>query len=168
MTDGGPRRPGESDAEYMRRLAAHMAAIKKNKDRIKRGDPRANLPGEIGAIHADDQLMDNLGSGGRGNRDELSNLLGAWSKDINSEPLAPFLDADSAAELVKFQRSKNPRLRKKLAKKNKKKWQAAAKKKKKKKSKGCAVIAVMLLGAAGGAGWAIYEAGSAIVSALGH
>jgi len=166
MTDGGPRRPDESERDYMKRLAEHLAEIEKNRRRIKRGDPRADLSGDIAAVHADDQLLDNLGAGGKGKGDDLSQLLGAWNKDINSEPLAPFLDKDSAADLVKFQASKNPKLRKKLAKKNKTKWKEAAKKNK--KSKGCAVIAVALLGAGGGALYGLFEAGRTIVSALGY
>lgn len=168
MTDGGPRKPGESQGDYMRRLAEHNAEREKQRKRERRGDPRAHSGSdEFGAILNDDALLDNLGKkGGKGLQDELSNLLGSWRDDIDSEPLAPFLDKNSAADLIRFQQSKNPKVRKRLAKKNKTKWKEAAAKNK--KSKGCAVIAVALLGAGGGVLYGLFEAGRTLVSALGH
>lgn len=172
MTDGGPRRPGESQSAYMRRLAAYNEAREKQRKREQRGDPRAHSGSdEFGKIIADDALLDNLGrKGGKGYQDELSKMLGAWRNDVDSEPLADMsehMSKQAARDLAAYRKTRNGKRRAKLAKKNKKAWTEAAKKNKKDKSS-CAVIAVMLLGAAGGVGWAIFEAGSAIISAIGH
>jgi hypothetical protein len=57
------------------------------------GGPRK--PGEMSRILNDDALLDNLGrKGGKGLQDELSNLLGSWRDDIDSEPLGRFLTGD--------------------------------------------------------------------------
>lgn len=172
MTDGGPRRPGESDREYARRLAEHIEARRKQRNREKRGDPRAHSGSdEFSKILNDDALLDNLGRrGGKGMRDDLSDMLGSWRNDIDSEPLADItkdMSNQAAKDLKQYRESKNVKKRAKLAKKNKRAWTEAAKKNKKAKG-GCAVIAVALLGFGGGALWGIYEAGSAIVSAIGH
>lgn len=167
MTDGGPRKPGESERDYMNRLRDHAAALERNRNRIKRGDPRG-IEGEIGRINDDDRLLDNLGSkGGKGTGDELSQLLGAWRDDIDSEPLADLtqhMSDKAAADLAAYRSTKSKGKRKRLAKKNKAAWKDAAKKNK----NGCAVVAVALLGAAGGALYGLFEAGRTIVSALGY
>jgi hypothetical protein len=134
MTHGGPRQPGESEGAYMKRMGEWARELEKQRKRQRRDDPR------LERVQEDDKLLDALGGknppkGG----DELSQMLGAWRNDIDSEPLSNIKGA----------------------------WKDAAKKNKKSKG-GCAVIAVALLGVGGGALWGIYEAGSAIVSALGH
>lgn len=171
MTDGGPRKPGESQRDYMNRLAEHNAERERQRKREKRGDPRAHAGSdEFSAILNDDALMDNLGrKGGKGLQDELSNLLGSWRDDIDSEPLADLtehMSVQAARDLATYRNTKNAGKKKRLAKKNKKAWKDGAAKAK--KSKGCAVIAVALLGAGGGVLYGLFEAGHAIVSALGH
>jgi hypothetical protein len=171
MTDGGPKRPDESQSDYMRRLAEHNAEREKQRKRELRGDPRAHSGSdEMSQILNDDALLDNLGrKGGKGLQDELSNLLGAFRDDIDSEPLADLtehLTAQAAADLAAYRNTKSAGKKKRLAKKNKGAWKNAAEKNK--KSKGCAVIAVALLGAGGGVLYGLFEAGHALVSALGH
>jgi hypothetical protein len=168
MTDGGPQKPGESDRDYARRLAEHIEARRKQKNREMRGDPRAHSGSdEFSQILNDDALLDNLGRrGGKGLQDDLSNMLGSWRNDIDSEPLEDLtknMADQAAADLAAYRNTSSKSKKKRLAKKNKKAWTDAAKKNK----NGCAVAAVMMLGALGGAGWALFEAGSAIVSAMG-
>lgn len=165
MTHGGPRQPGESEGAYMKRMGEWARELEKQRKRQRRDDPR------LERVQEDDKLLDALGGknppkGG----DELSQMLGAWRNDIDSEPLSNItqgMPEQAARDLKRYRETKNPRTKKKLAKKNKGAWKDAAKKNKKSKG-GCAVIAVALLGVGGGALWGIYEAGSAIVSALGH
>jgi hypothetical protein len=171
MTDGGPRKPGESDRDYGRRLAEHVEARRQQRKREQRGDPRAHSGSdEMSRILNDDALLDNLGrKGGKGLQDELSNLLGGWRDDIDSEPLEDLtkeMSVKAAADLEAYRSTKSAGKKRRLAKKNKDAWKHAAKENK--KSKGCAVIAVALLGTGGAALYGLFEAGRTIVSALGH
>lgn len=171
MTDGGPRRSDESQGDYMRRLAAHNAERERQRKREQRGDPRAHSGSdEFSKVLNDDALLDNLGrKGGRGLQDELSNLLGAWRDDIDSEPLEDLTEHMSkqvAADLAAYRKTNSAGKKKRLAKKNKNAWKDGAKQAK--KSKGCAVIAVALLGAGGGVVYGLFEAGRTLISALGH
>lgn len=67
---------------------------------------QAAFEADLTAVHADDALLDALGGSdpevadGLGDQ-ELNALLLAWRRDIDSEPLAELVDADTAVTTVK-------------------------------------------------------------------
>lgn len=163
MADDSKPGPGETGKQWLERMARETEA-RENARNERRGRPDLNKD-----VWSDDKLIDHLGSGGKGT-DELSELLGAWRKDIDSEPLDDMvkyggLDQQGAADLVAYRSSKNKNKKAKLAKKNKSKWKNAAKQRKAKKD-GCAVIAILLLAIGGLAIWGSVEGVQSFVEAV--
>jgi len=66
----------------------------------------AEFAADLSAVQADDALLDALGGSDPGIADglgeqELNELLLAWRRDIDSEPLAELVDLDTAVTTVK-------------------------------------------------------------------
>jgi hypothetical protein len=162
MTAG--QQPGESDREYLQRLAREG----RNQKRIARDrqtqdslDAAADAARERRLDASDDADLDAA----------MKDLLGVSLSDIQKEAAKGTFDdnpevRDTLGEIAKQQRKGNTKKATKIAKKNRGAMKDAAKTTK--KNKGCAVIAVALLGAGGGVLYGLFEAGHALVSALGH
>lgn len=163
------RRPGESDKDYARRLAELGAAAKrKSRDEQRQASLDAQAEeAEIREAMGDevwlhDAVKDLFGM----TPDQLDAQLDKAQKSGNWDQRDAQILADYEAakkkRLLESRQGRNKRVKKHLAK-NKGKIEKAAK-----KGKGCAVIAVALLGAGGGVLYGLFEAGHALVSALGH
>lgn len=164
------RRPGESDRDYYRRLAqiaAQQEQERKDRERQASLDATAEAA-EIREALGDEMWLNDFAQSQLGlTIDEVQSAL-AWGtqnqgKIQNRDKDA--LAAYAAAEKTYGKKRRNKRVAKAI-KKHKKSIQGMDKKRK--SGWGCAVIGVALLGAFGGAGWGLFEAGSAIVSAMGH
>lgn len=158
------QRPGESDRDYIRRIQQEGAKQQRQaKDRQiqDRLDAEADAAREAKLEQGADAELDQA----------MKDLLGVSLSDIQKEAAKGTFDdnqvvKDTLGQIAKQQGKGNTRKAKKIAKKNKGALKGAAKTTK--KNKGCAVIAVALLGAGGGVLYGLFEAGHALVSALGH
>jgi predicted HAD superfamily Cof-like phosphohydrolase len=164
------RRPGESERDWMKRLA-EMGAAAKRKSRDEQRQQSADAQAEAAEIREAlgdevwlaDATKDLFGM----SPDELDAALtrAQDSSDWTSRDAQILADLDKAKKprLLEGKKARNKRLKKHLEKN-----QGAIKGTAKKGKKGCAVIAVALLGTGGAALYGLFEAGRTIVSALGH
>lgn len=164
----GPQRRDESDSEYIKRMgrvAREQERIRRDQRQQDRLEAGAAEEREARAERADRRDLDKFvreATGGTG-LDEIQRQY------AQGKLHGPQLDR-AMADVKKAQRARGVRARNRRTKAALKKHKGTIKTagKQAKKNQGCAVAAVMMLGAIGGAGWAVWEAGSAIVSALGH
>lgn len=165
MTTQG-RQPGESDRDYIRRLARQSEAQRQQRKDEARQES-ADATAEEAAIReamGDEVWLDEF------SRTQLGMSYGDVERTIQwgTENQGKIAGRDQAAiEAYKkaqgaYGKKRRNRKVAKALKRNKKSIQNMDKK----RNKGCAVIAVALLGVGGGALWGLYEAGSAIVTAM--
>jgi len=164
------RRPGESERDWLKRLA-ELGAEAKRRSRDEARQQSADAAAEAQEIREAlgdevwlaDATRDLFGM----SPDELDAALtraqdsSDWKKRDQQ-----ILDAYNQAKkprLLEGKKARNKRLKKHLEKN-----QGAIKGTAKKGKNGCAVIAVVLLGTGGGALYGLFEAGRTIISALGH
>jgi hypothetical protein len=164
------RRPGESDRDRDRRLA-EMAARKKRERRDQ--GIQDSLDAQAEAAEIREALGDEVWLA-----DITKDLFGMTPDEVDAAMLAGTKssnwDAKDQAAMDAYDRAKKPRVfegkkgrNRRVAKhlrQNKGKIEKAAKKGK----SGCAWAFALLAVAGGGALYGIFEAGSAVVSALGH
>lgn len=164
------RRPGESERDWHRRLAEMGAAAKRaSRDR----DRQASLNAEAEAAQIREAMADEVWL-----HDVAKDLFGMNVNELDAT-LNAGTDASNwtrqdQAVLEEWRNAKKPRIFEgkkgrnrrvaKHLKANKSKIEKAAKKGK----KGCLSALVVLAGASGGALYGLFEAGHAIVSAMGH
>lgn len=162
------QQPGESDRDYIRRLAQQSAQEeqeRKDRERQESLDSQAEAAAIREAL-GDEVWLDQFA------KDVLEMSYGevealmAWA-DANARQITP-KDRKAVSDIAHanrgiFRRTRNRRIAKAL-KRNK----GSIKRIEKKKNSwfGCAVIAVALLGVGGGALWGLFEAGSALVTAM--
>lgn len=164
------RRPGESERDWLKRLA-ELGAAAKRRSRDEQRQHSANAQAEEAEIREAmgdevwlaDATRDLFGM----TPDQLDAALDRAQKssdwDQRDAKILADLEAAKKKRLLESAKGRNKRVKKHL-KKNKDQIQKAAKKGK----NGCAVIAVALLVTGGGVLYGIFEAGRTLVSALGH
>jgi hypothetical protein len=66
------------------------------------GDPHER-PADLGAVQADDVLLDFLGSGGTPGdaSDELTRVLAAWRREMHAEPIRELVDTTTALAVIR-------------------------------------------------------------------
>ena len=66
------------------------------------GDP-PERPADLGAVQADDVLLDFLGSGGTPGdaSDELTRVLAAWRREVHAEPIRELVDTTTALAVIR-------------------------------------------------------------------
>ena len=164
------RRPGESERDWMRRIAkqgADAAQRRKDQDRQNSLDRQAE-EAEIRAALSDEVWLADATRSLLGmTPDEVDAAMAAGTKSTNwDQKDQAAMDAWEKAKkkrLLEGKKARNKRVAKHV-RENKGKIQRATKKGK----NGCAVIAVALLATGGGVLYGIFEAGRTVLSALGH
>lgn len=163
------RRPGESERDWMRRIAkqgADAAQARKDADRqnsLDRQAEEAEIREAMGdEVWLHDAVKDLFGMTPDQLDAQLSKAQKSSDWDQRDAQILADLEAAKKKRLLESKAARNKRVKKHLAK-NKDKIEKAAK-----KGNGCAVIAVALLATGGGVLYGIFEAGHALVSALGH
>lgn len=158
------QRPNESDREYIQRIAREgrrQQRLSRDRQVQDRLDAAADAERERRLDVDLDAELDGA----------MKDLLGVSLSDIQKEAAKGTFDndpevRDTLNQIAKQQRRGNHRKAQKIAKQHRGAMKNAADITKKKK--GCAVIAVALLATGGGVLYGIFEAGHALVSALGH
>jgi hypothetical protein len=166
--DSGRQRPDESDADYIRRMGRVSRAREKMIREQQTQDSldydaaveRAQRAGRAADDELDDFFRKEVGI-------DLSELQKQYAKGkLQAAPeLQGAIQDIKKAQRVKGVAARNKRVQKAI-KKNKPALRKAAKEAK--KNKGCAVIAVALLTVGGGTAYGLFEAGHAVVSAMGY
>lgn len=164
------RRPGESERDWIKRLA-ELGAEAKRRSRDEQRQQSADAAAEAQEIR--EALGDEVWLA-----DATKDLFGMTPDELDAALTRAQNSSDWKTRdqeiLDAYNQAKKPRLlegkkaRNKRLKKHLEKNQGAIKGTAKKGKKGCAVIAVALLGTAGGALYGLFEAGRTIISALGH
>lgn len=168
MTDGGPQKPGESDRDYIRRLsqasaeqqqAAQDAAIEERMQGEAQAERIRNALEREDANWSDD-IKDLLGS------DFNQAVIDIQRYKINTPGLDRAISDIQSADAAWTQGGRR-RKRKRMTRKHKGTLKNAGKQLKRKRSWfGCAVVSVLMFGAFGSGLWGLYEAGSALVTAM--
>ena len=163
------RRPGENERDWMRRLAEQGARSKRaHRDLARQQSLDATAEAaEMRESMADEVWLHGITRDLFGmNADELDAAMAAGTKSTNwtakDQAVMDAYDKARQPRVFEGKKGRNKRVAKHL-RQNKDKIEKAAK-----KGKGCAVIAVALLGAGVAGLYGLFEAGHAIVSALGH
>lgn len=141
------QQPGESDREYLARLARQSAEQIQREKRAMRGDPRADAERQQ---HVRDRKMD------RAFEDDLKDILGGSLNELRKE-----FNADT--EAGKAVRWADSAWTKSGKAKRAKKIQPKIKKARKENSSGCWLTGVVLMAVATSAGWGLYEGASAVL-----
>ena len=66
------------------------------------GDPHER-PADLGAVQADDVLLDFLGSGATPGdaSDDLARVLAAWRREVHAEPIRELVDTTTALAVIR-------------------------------------------------------------------